>query len=63
MLCVKEKGAGAVCEGERGRCLLCAVQTAWMESVGYQYEVRLPVQLRITAQNFDVSLLLFGFSL
>ncbi|XP_070179018.1 uncharacterized protein [Littorina saxatilis] len=33
---------------------------SWMESVGYQYEVRLPVQLRITAHNFDVSTL-FAF--
>ena len=36
--------------------LSSVVQRAWMESVGYQYEVRLPVQLRITAQGFDVSL-------
>ncbi|KAK7497756.1 hypothetical protein BaRGS_00010890 [Batillaria attramentaria] len=26
---------------------------SWMESVGYQFEVRLPVQLRMSAQDFD----------
>ncbi|XP_070179023.1 uncharacterized protein [Littorina saxatilis] len=37
----------------RPRSSMISLPRSWMESVGYQYEVRLPVQLRITAHNFD----------